>query len=60
MQGAIVSVAVLVPCKNTQKSPAVFQRNRNTEVFVAATKSGHLNHEQFKQVYKNIVVSEMI
>ena len=63
--GNIVSVTVLVPCANMQKNAIVFQRippifNRNTEVFIAATKSGHLNHEQFKQVYKNIIVPGMI
>jgi hypothetical protein len=62
---AIVSVTVLVPYKNMQNNPIVFQRipplsNRSTEVFVEATKTGHLNHEQFKQGYKNIVVLGMI
>ena len=63
--GTIVSVTVLVPCTNMQKNTIVFQRtppisSRNTEVFIAATKTGHLNHEQFKQVYKNIIVPGMI
>ena len=63
--GTIVSVTVLVPCTSMQKNTIVFQRippisNRNTEVFIAATKTGHLNHEQFKQVYKNIIVPGMI
>ena len=63
--GNIVSVTVLVPCANMQKNTIAFQRidpifSTKTEVFIAATKSGHLNHEQFKEVYTNIIVPGII